>query len=191
MDAYVSKPVEPDRLLGLVEQWSRAAQSEGEQQTFEGLSAAEIDAEALAEFEVGDGESGAVAPAEASEDEVCPLDREALVRRLGGNAAAAEGILARFCAQLPADVEQLTAHSLAADAEAFAQTAHRLKGSSGTVGAEPLRALAEQLQYLGEGMSLEAAPEMLERLRAECQRLADYVQAHTAAADADSLDLAV
>jgi HPt (histidine-containing phosphotransfer) domain-containing protein len=61
-------------------------------------------------------------------------------------------------------IEDILTAAARRDAEEFSRASHALKGGAGALGAKALRALAAELEALGRGGSVEAGPDLRDRL---------------------------
>jgi HPt (histidine-containing phosphotransfer) domain-containing protein len=76
-------------------------------------------------------------------------------------------IITLFLDETPRQLAVMQAAVCRADAPALAETAHRLKGSSGNLGAGRMQQLCGELQTLGRANELTTAGDHLARLEAE------------------------
>jgi len=100
------------------------------------------------------------------------LEYEPFLARCGGDDAFAAKMICRFRARLPDDVKAIRAAVDAGDAALVASLAHRLKGGAANLSAEPLRALAFEIETLGKENRTSDLPERCARL---AQVAADFV----------------
>lgn len=152
MDDYVPKPLRPERLYEAIE---RHLGTRGAPLTPQDADAARPH----------DG------PPQETE---APFDIAAARSRLGGDDAFVRTLIGRFCAQAPADVEEIERRVAAGETEETARIAHRLKGAASFVGAERLRREAETLESLGRNGDLSAAQPHVASLRSELNRCLDW-----------------
>ena len=122
MDAYVSKPLRAEELLGTIDRI--AGQSGPEEPGGDGARGAEARATA-APPRTGTGEPGVVSASGSL------IDREALVASVGGNETLLREVVSVFLTDTPKQVAALDAAVLSRDAAAIASSAHALKGSAG------------------------------------------------------------
>lgn len=144
MDDYVSKPLSREALAEALHRW------------------------------VGRGESAQIAAGQRAQSQSQPLI-QSIRRRLqaisGDDSEAGRELLVRICAMFgkagEVALNELTLAAAQHDAAAIKATAHRLKGSAGNVGAVTLAALCGDLETLAREGRLDAATELLDRLRTE------------------------
>ncbi len=98
---------------------------------------------------------------------------EELLARCVGRVDLAQRVVDTFVQQLKVDVPQLVELVRDGDGEGAAKMAHRIKGSSANVAAEPLRKCAELIEQLAKDGDL--ADEQIELRRLE-ETWNDYVQ---------------
>jgi signal transduction histidine kinase/DNA-binding response OmpR family regulator/HPt (histidine-containing phosphotransfer) domain-containing protein len=89
---------------------------------------------------------------------VPPVDRAALLTRVGGDTELFEEIIHLFLSDCPIRVAAIQAAVDSADAEAIRLAAHALKGAAGNLSAGPLASAARTLERLGAERRIEAAP---------------------------------
>ncbi len=146
MDDYVSKPVDADELIDVVE----------------GL----VDARGA--------ERVARGPAPARVDQV--LDRAALLQGVDGDLELLAEVLELFRTERENSSAEITAALARGDLGALSRAAHRLKGSLGVVGATAARGAAERLEMRASASAAtEAAAEWV-CLEAELARLAPELE---------------
>ena len=96
-----------------------------------------------------------------------PIDREALMKRVGGDEDLFREIVRLFLVDCPIRVAAIQAAVAGGDPEEVRTAAHALKGSAGNLSALALTAAARTLEGLGSERRLESAPEALRQLSAE------------------------
>ncbi|MCA1677626.1 MAG: response regulator, partial [Actinobacteria bacterium] len=137
MDDYMTKPLRSQTLKETLARWVSGAAAAAVDVS--GSGAARHDAEGILDEEVV--------------DELENLDRAALA-----------DILTLYVEQAARYTSELSAAVADGDALAVAQTAHKLKGSSRTVGAARSSRIASELEEQADSGDLSAAHELLERL---------------------------
>jgi len=147
MDAYLSKPFTPNKLLDVIGQLLAAK---------EGEPAAGQDPESQA------------TPSQAAGQP--PIDRDALLARCMGNLEFAQSLLSDFESDLPKCVDQITQNIQNGDIKAAIESAHSLKGAAGTITADPLRMLAAEIESAGKSGNLAEVAPLADQLREEAQR---------------------
>lgn len=120
--------------------------------------------------------TGATAPAQTT-DGASLLDRQRLLERCLNNPDLADQILVRFVNELPEYAGKIDAHQRAGDAAGLRALAHKLKGASANLCAEPLATRARALEErLRADLDADAAQEITE-LHAEIEALLQHVAA--------------
>jgi Amt family ammonium transporter len=152
MDDYIGKPFEPDMLLEMIGRLLAAK---------EGKQAEEPAA----------GPRQTPSPSDSSP----PINSDAFLARCMGSLEFARSLLADFEDELPGYVEQIAEHVYQGNAPAAAESAHALKGAAGTVTAEPLRALAAEIEAAGKAGDLTQVASLADQLRAEAQRCLRFI----------------
>ncbi|MGD2064026.1 MAG: Hpt domain-containing protein, partial [Nitrospirota bacterium] len=89
----------------------------------------------------------------------------------GGNAAFAHELMNLFVEDTAQRIAALTEAIAGADIAAVTTVAHTLKGSSGNIGAEPLRQAALAVEQHGRAGDLATATTSLTRIEKELERL--------------------
>ncbi len=108
-------------------------------------------------------------------DRVMPIDSSKLLEELCGQPELITRLLHVFQAETQKDIDSLEAALAAHDSCKVATLAHRLKGSAATIGAEPLRMEAAQIEGLGRQGKLQQAQEHMSDLRHEFERFCGFM----------------
>jgi HPt (histidine-containing phosphotransfer) domain-containing protein len=95
------------------------------------------------------------------------FNRELALDRVGGDEELLREVAGIFLCEYPGLVEQIRAAIAEADAEGLQRSAHTLKGSLLTMGAEAAAELAFALEKCGRNKNPADGVELLERLEAE------------------------
>jgi HPt (histidine-containing phosphotransfer) domain-containing protein len=93
------------------------------------------------------------------------------LRELGGGAEVLAQVIELYLRELPSRSGALDDAVRRADPSALEFAAHRLKGASGTLGAERLALLCSRLEQLGRSGSCEGTAELLDDLHRELERV--------------------
>ena len=76
----------------------------------------------------------------------------------------------------PGHIETITRHARAGEAKAAGDAAHALKGAAGIIGAEPLRALAAEIEAAGKvGKYRAGGGFLLQDIQTEMRHCLDYI----------------
>jgi CheY-like chemotaxis protein/HPt (histidine-containing phosphotransfer) domain-containing protein len=97
--------------------------------------------------------------------------REAALERLGGDETLLMEVMGLFLQDGPHLLQDVRDSVAQGDAPALNRTAHALKGSAGYLGAAQVSAAAQALESLGKSGDLAHAPETLQILEKEMERL--------------------
>jgi HPt (histidine-containing phosphotransfer) domain-containing protein len=128
MNDHIGKPIDPDHLVATLAKWVRPTRS----------------AEGSAHIEA------APKTVSASTEEKLPnlpgVKVSASVRRIGGNIALYYSLLEKFRINEMHVISQIREALAANDPKTAERLAHTLKGIAGTLGAESLQSLSEQLE---------------------------------------------
>lgn len=111
------------------------------------------------------------------------LNHEELLARCMGNIEFAERVLGKFQNSFGQDLESLEAELKLENAETVASLAHRLKGSSASVGAPALNQYAAEIEELGRADRLGEIEQPVQHLRQEWSRFLDHVSSGVLSSD--------
>jgi CheY-like chemotaxis protein len=147
MDAYLSKPIDPEALSAV-----------------------------LSDIAEGSVEAG-IERKDAPPAETPVLDAEALLARLGGDRELLSGLVKIFLSDSPKQLQTLRKAIEGKTPEALRQAAHALKGSLANFGATAAAAAAQKLETLGRAGTVEGATEVFPILESEIERVRATVSA--------------
>lgn len=169
MDDYASKPLDPERLLRLIEAHLGN----------HGRNSAETDQSELAASET---------PPDRDVQRPTPaFDTEKMLRQWGNDMPFVQRLIAKFSARAPDDLRKLRKAIERNDAAEAQRLAHGLKGAAGYVAAENVRQLAAQLETMAREGDLSHVEAPLRELTAELRRFTNETTDGTAADEAQSL----
>ena len=101
-----------------------------------------------------------------------PLNAATLAELRAGFGAAADSVMPSLVELFLTDADAALAEmATATEAEAFARSAHRLKGGAATLGADPLVALCTAAELYGRSGDLSGRSPIVEGIRAEVARV--------------------
>jgi len=144
MNDYITKPIDPNVLASVVQQWLLV----------EDIGAQPISAEGKPRFKETD--YAANAPA--------VFNREDFLHRMMDDEELARVIAADFLTDLPVEIQALKNLISVRDTPAVEKQAHRIKGVAGNIGAELLCAVAEEIERAGKTGDADAVYTQVERL---------------------------
>jgi two-component system, sensor histidine kinase and response regulator len=144
MSDYISKPVELDKLAGMLERWL-AAPSNGE-----GLAAT-----------VSESTAGAKAI----------IDEDEMLARLMGDKKLAGKVIAGFLSDTPRQLALLKKKLDEADLQGALMLAHSLKGATATLSAEALRALCFEMQEAAASKDMNQALALMPKIEEQFKLL--------------------
>jgi len=147
MDEYVSKPVNPEELIEVIEK-----QISG--------SAPPVKPAAIVETQ-------------PVEEDV--FDRSALLERVGGDKDLLNEIIAMFIEDIPVQLEELKQGIRENDAAVIRGQGHKIKGASATVGAEAMRQAAYEIELAGTHGKLDSVSGLVANLEQEFERLKEVM----------------
>jgi len=158
MDDFIPKPLELGRFLNTVAHW---LSPEG----IAGQSPAQKTADSVTQT------SNAYDPGK-------PVDVEAYVKRMGGNRDIAETIIKGFIKQIPIQLHNIEEAIKSGDIETVGREAHSIKGGALNVFANDMMLAAKALEMQAKSGDLGNALQLLEKIRAEYERLVEFVAAN-------------
>ena len=171
MDAYVSKPIDPEEMIERIDALLSAAPPRS-------------DGGATSHARATIGEVASPAASAPRANSPSSFDREQLLRRCMGKESLAAEVLAAFEGQLPAQVSAIATAVGEADSSAVARAAHALKGAAANAAAVRLASLAAELESSAKTARIEDAAARLAAIRAEVDRCLAEARAATQAARA-------
>jgi HPt (histidine-containing phosphotransfer) domain-containing protein len=149
MTDYVSKPIEPQKMIEALERW---------------LPVERIHSSA------GDKHENPH-PVVKEEDTSSIFDREALFNRLMGDEELMRDVLATYLHEIPSLFSQLKTSLDSGDVKTSERLVHTIKGSSANLGAEALRGVAAGLEKFTRDGDLESVKAGMGGLEKEFNRL--------------------
>jgi CheY-like chemotaxis protein/HPt (histidine-containing phosphotransfer) domain-containing protein len=158
MDEYVSKPIDPDRLRRMLNEWRSRCQ-----QTSPNQPGRDPDGEAF-----GPDADGGVSFER-------PLDTADVLRRAADDHELVREMVDSFVRDVPRLMHELHSAASAGDAPAVAASAHSLKGAAAAVSAEPARRLAEQVETIGRSGELDSLESHLDALQRQVDVLVEFI----------------
>jgi PAS domain S-box-containing protein len=157
MDDYLSKPINRDRLIDLIE--SRLARSADSHRLEDGQGPPPFPSAAPT-----------VTPPEARP----AFDFDMAVKRWGDDRDLVLKLIPKFQKQAQSELQQMEQSIAAGDADLTRQLAHGLKGSASYLCAAGIRELAARLEAMGREGDLGNASTVLAELRVELQRCLNF-----------------
>jgi CheY-like chemotaxis protein/HPt (histidine-containing phosphotransfer) domain-containing protein len=107
-----------------------------------------------------------------------PMDIEKALERLGGDRELLDLVMSTFLKTLPQLVADLRSACAERNPHRLRAAAHSLKGSASTVSAEPVRSVAERLEELGAGGTIDGADTLLAELEVHLARIQPSTACH-------------
>jgi CheY-like chemotaxis protein len=159
MDDYLSKPLDPDKVVGTVEKWLSTSHTAQERKN------------KMNEPRTQPAEVTTVEPATGGD----PIDYPRLLEQWNGKSKFVEKILQTFNVEAKSDLGAIEQALAQQDAGQLAGCAHRLKGAAATIGAEAMRQEAALLEALGREGRLGDAPARVKKLAVEYERYSAHI----------------
>jgi two-component system, sensor histidine kinase and response regulator len=159
MDAYVTKPVDPEALV-------KAILSVMPRRSSAHTPSVVAPAETR---HLPHGDSAAL------NDREVPIAGRPLLNRCQGKVPLVERLLVKFEHQVSGQLQALEQSLAQREWETIVRVAHTIKGSAANLSAEPLREAAARLEQLSSDSHFEAAVAALKSLTEEARRCFDYV----------------
>ncbi|MFO1043916.1 MAG: response regulator [Planctomycetaceae bacterium] len=191
MDAYLSKPFDPQQLLRLVEKLSRPVEIDGdveesideipEDPTPEPVASANAQsAGQRADYSPSEENSQAKLPIpveaeKPSTDVNPPIDTRALLNRCMGSVEFMESLLSELESTGLHHVSEIERNFGLKEPTETANAAHALKGAAGILSAEAVRQLASDIEQCGRSGSLDGIEAAIADLRLEMERCLKYI----------------
>jgi CheY-like chemotaxis protein len=150
MDDYLSKPLDPAELVGMIQKW-------------------------YANANVAD--KPAIQPeSDIHADNDVPLfDRAVVLKRCMGNNALVDKLLIKFFAQLDADILSLDAAFSESDLNRMVHSAHRIKGAAANLSMESLRETAAYIERSGHEGDFRAVADGICKLSTVTARTQEFI----------------
>jgi len=160
MDDYISKPIEPSVLIGVLERWVQISNPEKPHRL-----ETEEPVPAITTFVPAQAES----PHPAADE--LPMDIEDAIERFDGDREFFIEMCGEYIQSLSVRISELQADILTHNDKDLTRHAHNLKGLSANFSSGPVTRLAADLETIGRQEDLSTAPEILAHLEKECERL--------------------
>jgi signal transduction histidine kinase/DNA-binding response OmpR family regulator/HPt (histidine-containing phosphotransfer) domain-containing protein len=192
MDDYISKPIEPKVLLNALDRWIPGSDlleksSEVKTQDYVSIPALlplEEDIVASEGGLFGEENEQAASPVPtqsnivSADETAVPIDFAAALHRFGDDRAFMLEMCDEFLSGLPARLKEFQAALHAQDANTLGRLAHNLKGVALNFSAEPLAALALQLEEMGKREDLTNAAQVISELKDAAETAQQYFLEH-------------
>jgi CheY-like chemotaxis protein/HPt (histidine-containing phosphotransfer) domain-containing protein len=149
MDDYLSKPIEPEQLARVLNQWMNGRNA--------GRRPPDSDS----------------APAA----ETCIFDEPSLIKRVMGNRKLAGKIVGAFLESAPAQLSNLRSQTAKHDGPSARREAHSLKGAAATISAPALRDVALKAEQAAAAEQWELVAALIPSLEAQLERLREALSA--------------
>jgi len=162
MDDYLTKPLDPDRLVQVIKMHLSADAERPEASLHPPANEAQV------EQQLDEAEEG-----RAAKDAPPPFDVDAMLKRWGNDRKFVERFITKFRERAPDDLEKLRQAVTAGEVEEATRLAHGLKGAAGYVAAERVRELAGKLETMGRDGDLSEAEDLLMQLQSELTHCVD------------------
>lgn len=146
MNDYISKPIEPQKLLEAIERW-------------------------MPESTPGDKSAQTMQAARPVDNTIAIFDKPALLDRLMGDEELARSILRTFVESIPQQIQQLKISLDENDIAATQLHAHTIKGASANIGGEALRAAALAVEKCTKSGDVNGMRKGLREIEQQYERL--------------------
>jgi Amt family ammonium transporter len=158
MDDYVSKPLDPDRLIKAIQTLLAAP---GPASATQGVTE----------------ESAATLPTSSAitSDQMAPMAIDTLLERCMGNMQTVASILDEFEREAVDDLAQIKKRVEDGDCAELARVAHSLKGAAAILAADTLAGIAFKLERMGRAGVLTEQDQLLTQLNDEIDRCIGYL----------------
>ena len=182
MDEYVSKPIEPNQFLHLLDRMVPAGAPAAVTVTADGGESTRQDVAAPAEedaHEVEESEHTAeegehkVRPCEGGQP---PVDVQSLLARCMGSEEFMRKIAAKFHEKVREDLQNMEQSAEAGNAEQIAFWAHKMKGGAANLSAKRLSEVARLMEQSARAGNAGAASEFLPQLKDELAQCLEFLE---------------
>ena len=146
MDDYVSKPIQPDKLLEAIKRHISAS-TPGKPKATDSTASDEKDV----------------------------FDRAELLERVGGDEELCVELLDTFVQDIPARLEELKQALADNDSTLLRQQAHAIKGASANIGAHALREVSFEVEKAGKDRKMDRALPLVGKLERELEKFRSMV----------------
>lgn len=152
MDDYLSKPIDPRKLLSILAKWDDKKKS-------------------IATKESNEWKKSVSA---VSSQKSVPLDLSEALDRSAGDKQFLDKMLQYFIKSMDSNINILQSSIENNDSDTLVKQAHTLKGASGNLSADKLRTAAFKLEKMGIEGDLKNAPQILDEIKKEAARIEKY-----------------
>jgi CheY-like chemotaxis protein/HPt (histidine-containing phosphotransfer) domain-containing protein len=163
MDDYLSKPIEVSTLVATLEMWLNRPRSD---RAARSAAVGRIEGESAVGLRV---------PAAGFGGKPV-FDRGALLSRVMNDSGLARALVSGFLGDMPVQIAKLQSYADSGQVELIKQQAHQIKGASGTVGGEALRAAAATLEHAGRAGDATVIAEQIAELETQFSALKSAMQ---------------
>jgi len=139
MNDYVSKPVDPQHLIFVIEKWLKPILKNIDQDSSDTVE----------------------------NQPAVLLNQDGLLAKLDGDIAAAREIIEMFCQEMPKCLSQLKTGLSARDTESVQSRAHYAKGMAGNICSPGLQNLFEQIEQAGRSGDLRTIEHLLDQAESQ------------------------
>ena len=156
MNDYLSKPVDPQGLAEMLDQWLPRDDAEEDENTDDNVVMEAVDK-----------------TEQSSTAETTPpvFDRDTVLERMMGDEELVETITEGFLKDIPQQIRAMKDFLDAGDVPGVERQAHTIKGASANVGGEALRAVASEMEISGIAGDLDAVEKRMANLEEQFERL--------------------
>jgi CheY-like chemotaxis protein len=149
MDDYISKPIEPQVMIGTIEKWIKSSPR---------LQVRSLD--------------NSLGKSDLSPD--LPVDIKSALNRMGGDKELLSEIFREFLDYLPTQTDKLREAVKKGDSSMLEREAHSLKGAASNLSVKGITDLALKLELLGRANHISDAVEIIDKLKEEYENLKQY-----------------
>ncbi|MDZ7261602.1 MAG: response regulator, partial [candidate division KSB1 bacterium] len=157
MDAYISKPLQPQELFDAINKWAKSRNQD------------KAIAQPAKQQQPGD-----ILETQESK-EVTPIDLETALSRFDGDQEFLREMVEEFLTDAPERLQKLMAALQTGDVRVVERQAHSIKGAASNLSATSIADIAQRLETMGRSGDLAAMTEALQELDSELERLRHYV----------------
>jgi signal transduction histidine kinase/DNA-binding response OmpR family regulator len=162
MNDYVSKPVSPQTLAAVLDQWLMGPQEEQEE-----VKADEIKTPVKTDEKIQ----------EQGDSPLAVFDRDDLLDRLMGDEELLQTVITIFLDDIPIQMADIKESVIRGNADRVGSLAHKIKGAAANIGGDDFSRAAHEMEIAGKAGNATRIKKLLSRLEKAYVRLADAMMA--------------
>ncbi len=162
MDDYISKPISPNEMFGIIRRW---AKSKIEEPTGEAKNKEALKPDMPVSFPKNE---------EAEKQSEFPVDIKSAMSRFDNDMEFYKTMLNEFLNYVPEQIKALEEAVKSGDADEVQRHAHSIKGAAGNLSAIKIFSIAKEIEEKGRNGDIEGVIALTEKLKSEISRFEDF-----------------